>query len=116
MKTNQHLFGSPMIISGNYAEIQLPVPSGVPSVVPSADEKRKLITQQLVVLMHARQCMRRKQNPDAQQATCGLPHCSTMKNVLIHMKSCQEGMLSFMIVINLKKLFAKIVCSSISRR
>lgn len=53
----------------------------------SIDEqhKLKLIQQQLILLLHAHKC---SQHPERM---CIIPHCETMKEVLVHLEHCNEG-------------------------
>lgn len=54
------------------------------------EEKRRLIQQHLKLLLHANKCGDSATGDD-QMATCNVPHCATMKDVLAHMRLCMGG-------------------------
>jgi E1A/CREB-binding protein len=66
-------------------EAQQPNPGTI-----NQEEKRRLVKQQLKLLLHAQKCGDSTTGGD-QMTTCTVPHCATMKEVLAHMSQCQDG-------------------------
>ncbi|GMT30675.1 hypothetical protein PFISCL1PPCAC_21972, partial [Pristionchus fissidentatus] len=54
-------------------------------------QRTKLIQQQLVLLLHADKCLKRDAQRQAPFVPCTLPHCATMKTVVVHMSRCRDG-------------------------
>jgi len=52
--------------------------------------RRKLIQQQLVLILHAHKC-RQRDKEKVEHFVCALPYCSLMKTVLEHMTICCDG-------------------------
>ncbi|CAK5076800.1 unnamed protein product [Meloidogyne enterolobii] len=67
-------------------------PNDVLTAKPPQDlEKRKLVQQQLVFLLHAHKCQQREKLEPEWRGCCNLPYCAIMKGVLEHMVKCKSG-------------------------
>ncbi|GIX98123.1 CREB-binding protein [Caerostris darwini] len=59
---------------------------------PTADQKNlRLIQLQIVLLIHADKCRSNDNQLSGESASCSLPICATMKGLLCHMRTCQNG-------------------------
>ncbi|CAI2355827.1 unnamed protein product [Caenorhabditis sp. 36 PRJEB53466] len=61
----------------------------------SLEDRKKLIQQQLIILLHANKCaIRNTKNKKATEQTrcqeCTLPHCSMMKVLIGHLQTCNN--------------------------
>lgn len=71
-----------LLIQQKNCDVRFSFPIYSPMGIPP-DERRKLIQQQLVLLLHAHKCNKRPIR------ICNLNHCRTMKDVLAHLTRCE---------------------------
>ncbi|CAL4086559.1 unnamed protein product [Meganyctiphanes norvegica] len=61
---------------------------------PMNPERKRMLQEDLVLLLHAFNCQQ-YEYPKGQPRVkrCNLPHCQTLSNVLTHMRTCLSGRL-----------------------
>ncbi|KAF8358020.1 hypothetical protein PRIPAC_93015 [Pristionchus pacificus] len=77
------------VSSSGTSSISKKTTSSVSTMTPKPSEKQKLISNQLVLLLHAQKCIELYAADSTR--TCPLPHCLTMKDVLWHLEKCTKG-------------------------
>ena len=65
-------------------------PNPKPIISANDSDKKKMVQNQLIILIHAAKCQKSTDGEGIQQP-CNIPHCRTMKQVLVHLATCKDG-------------------------